>query len=215
MYLSLFLLYSCALVAGTLSIYYCLQIDRAYRTRFLKPLAGYVFLWTIWIFLYQVLEFIYENILGFNCSTLSPHVLIPSAQVAFVLQAGIFYLLVNSATFLPGTLRHVSMSAGLFLFCAMPLFWIKWVFLPAAATPLLTNGDRAVRQLFENHRISEREQEIIHLIFKGMSNKKIEDTLSISYHTVKNHIYNIFQKLGVQSRGQLINRILQTRDEAS
>ena len=97
----------------------------------------------------------------------------------------------------------------------MPLFWIKWVFLPAAATLLLTNGDRAIRQLFENHRISEREQEIINLIFKGMSNKEIEETLSISCHTVKNHIYNIFQKLGVQSRGQLINRILQTRDEAS
>ena len=58
-----------------------------------------------------------------------------------------------------------------------------------------------------------RQQLALNLCFyEGLSNKEMEDVLSISYHTVKNHIYNIFQKLGVKSRGQLIHRILQAQN---
>jgi DNA-binding CsgD family transcriptional regulator len=60
-------------------------------------------------------------------------------------------------------------------------------------------------RVFEKYDISEREQEIIHLILKGRSNKEIEDALYISLHTVKNHIYSIFRKLGVKNRLELIN----------
>ena len=59
--------------------------------------------------------------------------------------------------------------------------------------------------LFSKYNISEREQEIILLILKGKSNKEIEDELFISLKTVKNHIYNIYQKLKVNNRFQLIN----------
>jgi DNA-binding CsgD family transcriptional regulator len=51
------------------------------------------------------------------------------------------------------------------------------------------------------------------LILQGKSNKEIEDVLFISYNTVKNHIYNLYQKLGVKSRGQLINFILESRKQ--
>jgi DNA-binding CsgD family transcriptional regulator len=65
------------------------------------------------------------------------------------------------------------------------------------------------------YRISDRERDIVELILKGMSNKEIEQGLFISPHTVKNHIYNIFQKTGVKSRGQLTNLVLRTRDTQS
>ncbi|MCK4889585.1 MAG: helix-turn-helix transcriptional regulator, partial [Candidatus Aminicenantes bacterium] len=57
--------------------------------------------------------------------------------------------------------------------------------------------------LCQKKKISSREKEIIFLVIKGISNKEIEDKLFISPHTVKNHIYNIFQKLNISSRGQL------------
>lgn len=60
---------------------------------------------------------------------------------------------------------------------------------------------------------SARERDIIQMILKGKSNKEIEQELFISSHTVKNHIYHIFQKAGVKSRGQLVSVILQNSAE--
>jgi DNA-binding CsgD family transcriptional regulator len=52
--------------------------------------------------------------------------------------------------------------------------------------------------------ISVKEKEIISLIVKGYTNKMISDSLFISAQTVKNHVYNIFQKVSVKSRTELI-----------
>jgi ATP/maltotriose-dependent transcriptional regulator MalT len=60
---------------------------------------------------------------------------------------------------------------------------------------------------FSKHEISKREQEIIRLLLKGKSNNDIMKELFISLHTVKNHIYNIYQKLGVKNRLQINNLI--------
>jgi len=51
--------------------------------------------------------------------------------------------------------------------------------------------------------ISSREEEIIRLLLKGLSNREIENQLFISPHTVKNHIYHIYQKLEVDNRTEL------------
>jgi DNA-binding CsgD family transcriptional regulator len=62
-------------------------------------------------------------------------------------------------------------------------------------------------QLFFNHNITNREQEIIQLILKGKSNKEIEDELFVSMQTVKNSVSIIYKKLGVKNRIQLSNLI--------
>jgi DNA-binding CsgD family transcriptional regulator len=67
--------------------------------------------------------------------------------------------------------------------------------------------DENIGLFFEKHGISSREQEIARLIIEGKSNKEIEDKLYISLKTVRNHIYNIYQKLDVKSRLQFINLI--------
>jgi DNA-binding CsgD family transcriptional regulator len=64
--------------------------------------------------------------------------------------------------------------------------------------------EAAMEKFFEKHEISQREREIIHLLLKGKSNKEIEDALFIAMGTVKNHIYSIYQKIGVKNRAQLI-----------
>ena len=70
-----------------------------------------------------------------------------------------------------------------------------------------TSQNSDFEDFFIVHKISKREQEIIHLMLEGMSNADIEKKLYISPHTVKNHIYNIYQKLGVKNRVQISNLI--------
>lgn len=50
--------------------------------------------------------------------------------------------------------------------------------------------------------LTKRELDVLRLISKGCSNKKISDELTISERTVKNHISHIFRKIGVEDRTQ-------------
>ena len=52
--------------------------------------------------------------------------------------------------------------------------------------------------------ISAREREVIGLILEGYGNRRIADELFISLYTVKRHVYNIFKKLGLKSRMELV-----------
>jgi DNA-binding NarL/FixJ family response regulator len=52
--------------------------------------------------------------------------------------------------------------------------------------------------------LSERETEILKLAAKGMSNKDIAGELFLSVRTVKAHLSNIFNKVGVASRTEAI-----------
>lgn len=53
-------------------------------------------------------------------------------------------------------------------------------------------------------RLSFREQQILQLVSRGLSNRVIADTLSISEGTVKNHLTNVLGKLGVRDRVQAV-----------
>jgi len=48
--------------------------------------------------------------------------------------------------------------------------------------------------------LTPREHEILELIAHGLTNQEISDRLTIEVGTVKNHVHNILQKLGVSSR---------------
>ncbi len=60
-------------------------------------------------------------------------------------------------------------------------------------------------EIFNKYKISHREQEILHLVIQGKSNREMENELFISIPTVKRHLANIYEKIGVSSRLQLIN----------
>lgn len=57
--------------------------------------------------------------------------------------------------------------------------------------------------------ISTREVEVLNYVLKGYSNREIATKLYISDHTVKNHMTNILQKLGVSDRSQAIAKVYQ------
>lgn len=51
--------------------------------------------------------------------------------------------------------------------------------------------------------LSDREREIVQLVAQGFRNREIGEKLFISEQTVKNHIHNIFDKVGVSDRLEL------------
>jgi DNA-binding NarL/FixJ family response regulator len=59
--------------------------------------------------------------------------------------------------------------------------------------------------------LSEREIEILKLVASGKSNQSIADLLSISENTVKYHLKNILQKLGVSNRTEAVTIAMQRR----
>jgi len=48
--------------------------------------------------------------------------------------------------------------------------------------------------------LSVREQQVIDLLVEGLSNRELAAALELSEHTIKNHLFHIFDKLGVSSR---------------
>lgn len=74
---------------------------------------------------------------------------------------------------------------------------------------MAANGREAV-ELVRQHRpdvvlmdeLSYREREVLGLVTEGMANKQIARRLGISERTVKAHLTNIFQRIGVTDRTQ-------------
>ena len=56
--------------------------------------------------------------------------------------------------------------------------------------------------------LSDREQEILLLAARGLSNRRISQTLHISEATVKRHLANVYEKMGVGSRGEASQKAL-------
>lgn len=52
------------------------------------------------------------------------------------------------------------------------------------------------------HSLTKREVQILKLIAEGLFNKEIGDRLNISERTVKNHVFNLFRKIGAADRTQ-------------
>jgi DNA-binding NarL/FixJ family response regulator len=81
------------------------------------------------------------------------------------------------------------------------------------ASPMSGEIARKVVQSFRkknvnpSYDLSERELAILNLISLGYSNKEIGEKLFISPHTVRNHLYNIYNKLHVNSRIEAMNKL--------
>ena len=66
----------------------------------------------------------------------------------------------------------------------------------------------SLKNKFSIYNITKREYEIIELIISGKSNKDISETCFISLPTVKSHIKNIFQKMNINSRFEMISLLI-------
>ncbi len=73
---------------------------------------------------------------------------------------------------------------------------------PAAHIPNSGSGNTN-KSSRERAQLSQREREIIVLIAQGYKNKEIAEKMFITEQTVKNHLHNVFDKLGVSDRLEL------------
>ncbi|MFF5076323.1 LuxR C-terminal-related transcriptional regulator [Actinoplanes sp. NPDC000266] len=72
----------------------------------------------------------------------------------------------------------------------------------AARSQLLATGDSCARRRGETY-LSAQETQIAELAARGLSNREIADRLFISHRTVGSHLYRVYPRLGITSRGQL------------
>jgi DNA-binding NarL/FixJ family response regulator len=78
---------------------------------------------------------------------------------------------------------------------------------------------RAIRSLSESPRrfesaespepLTQREREVLRLFSAGMSNREIGHALGVVEGTVKNHVHNILQKLGVRDRNRAMLKAIE------
>ena len=59
----------------------------------------------------------------------------------------------------------------------------------------------------EGYGLTERESSIVILLARGLSSKEIAAELTLSPHTVRDHVKTIFRKCGTTSRGELVARL--------
>jgi DNA-binding CsgD family transcriptional regulator len=128
----------------------------------------------------------------------------------FAVVSLVCYLLFFAAFSIPqaGSPFRWAVPFCLFLANIAPVLALRRI-LSLYCRPILpeTFADPRMQRLRDHFQLSTREREILDLLLKGKSNKDIEKELFISHHTVRNHIHNIYQKLSVSSRLQLMNLI--------
>jgi DNA-binding NarL/FixJ family response regulator len=52
--------------------------------------------------------------------------------------------------------------------------------------------------------LTAREQQVLHLLADGLSNYELATVLTVSKHTIKNHLFSIYDKLGVSNRMEAV-----------
>jgi DNA-binding CsgD family transcriptional regulator len=94
----------------------------------------------------------------------------------------------------------------------------RWVVLHGAA--LLSGADRRVAVIVEPahparitsllmsaYELTERERDVTRLVLQGASTGDIATELSVSPHTVQQHLKSVFDKTGVRSRRDLVGKV--------
>lgn len=71
------------------------------------------------------------------------------------------------------------------------------------ASPVEIMGAHPAARARERSPLSQREREIVSLVAQGYKNREMAEKMYISEQTVKNHLHNIFDKLGVSDRLEL------------
>ncbi|MFK7733930.1 MAG: LuxR C-terminal-related transcriptional regulator, partial [Pseudomonadales bacterium] len=63
----------------------------------------------------------------------------------------------------------------------------------------------------QDHVLSPREREVLTHVLKGRSNREIAEAIPLSVNTVKFHLKNVFEKLGVRSRKDAVSTAIRNR----
>lgn len=82
------------------------------------------------------------------------------------------------------------------------------VMTPAVASRIIDSlREQPENQSLEEYDLTPRQSEILEYVSRGRQRGEISLALGISENTVKNHLGNIYQKLGVRSRIEALNKV--------
>jgi DNA-binding CsgD family transcriptional regulator len=59
--------------------------------------------------------------------------------------------------------------------------------------------------------LSSRELAVVRYVYEGLTNREIAQRLQLSEHTIKNHLFRIYGKLGLSSRLELTRAVIRQR----
>lgn len=125
---------------------------------------------------------------------------------------GIFYLIGSLLIIFSSAFSrdyHGIISSLIYLsFNIFPIIWYRKNWADPNNNLNIALAENDWEDICRQYKISSRQREIIEFILKGKSNKDIAESLFIAPHTVKNHIYGLYQKLGVKSRMELVSFLL-------
>jgi two-component system, NarL family, response regulator LiaR len=74
------------------------------------------------------------------------------------------------------------------------------------ARKIVRQFQKALPSEKEDYHLTEREKEILELLAKGLTYQQTADKIFISGKTIKKHVYNIYEKLHVNSRTEAVNK---------
>ncbi len=83
----------------------------------------------------------------------------------------------------------------------------------ARETPQRSALDRVLSRMPEGKVFTPRELEIAALLLKGLTNREIARQLFISENTLKSHLKNIYQKVGVTQKRELLSMALEDNEK--
>lgn len=76
---------------------------------------------------------------------------------------------------------------------------------------LLADIASHLKDVRSDYKLSLREQDVAQLIVRGMSNQQIADQLGLRLQTIKVHVKNVLRKLRVNSRSEVIAKLLRSK----
>lgn len=123
--------------------------------------------------------------------------------VIYGIVAGIVIIIMQSfeAFFWSGMMRfelYVSLAAITFLVFGFYL-GSQWI-----SKNSQKKGQKVIAKKTNDFSLSSREEDVLELMIQGLSNQEIADSLHVSLPTVKTHISNLYQKIGVNRRVQAV-----------
>jgi DNA-binding CsgD family transcriptional regulator len=110
----------------------------------------------------------------------------------------------------PKSLIYFIIGASIFLIFTLPVVLTRrrvsnaWFLLPASSKEI-EDFDNACREISERYHLTKRETEIMALIARGRNGAYIQERLYISLSTFQTHSKNIYRKLDIHSRQDLMS----------
>jgi DNA-binding CsgD family transcriptional regulator len=143
---------------------------------------------------------------------------IKSIGLIYLISFAIFeaYQQTGDLYFKEDSISYVILAGGLYFCVNLPALFYFLHFMSHYHQEMVEHplsGDE-MNEFCNAYCVTPREKEIVESIIMGKSNKEIGKGLFISIQTVKNINYNLYKKIGIKNRMQLINRIHEFKKKA-